>query len=50
MNFTASLLVDVAKTGPSYNLSTGGDELNTICYATDYVTQQQLNSNWHDAE
>jgi hexosaminidase len=44
MNFIASLLVGVAKTGPLYNLSTGGDELNTICYATDYATQQQLNS------
>ncbi|OAX35229.1 glycoside hydrolase family 20 protein [Rhizopogon vinicolor AM-OR11-026] len=44
VNFTASLLVDVAKTLPSYYFSTGGDELNTNCYADDYLTQQQLNS------
>ncbi|OAX38800.1 glycoside hydrolase family 20 protein [Rhizopogon vinicolor AM-OR11-026] len=44
MNFTASLLVDIAKTLPSYYLSTGGDEVNTNCYANDYATQQQLNS------
>jgi hexosaminidase len=47
MNFTASLLVDVAKAGPLYYLSTGADELKTNCHAsdaTDYVTQQQLNS------
>lgn len=44
MNFTASLLVDVAKTLPSYYLSTGGDEVNADCYASDYSTQQQLNS------
>ncbi|OJA11058.1 hypothetical protein AZE42_07174 [Rhizopogon vesiculosus] len=44
MDFTASLLVDVAKTLPSYYFSTGGDELHTDCYADDYPTQQQLNS------
>ncbi|OJA11466.1 hypothetical protein AZE42_10272 [Rhizopogon vesiculosus] len=44
VNFTASLLVDIAKTLPSYYFSTGGDELNTNCYADDYPTQQQLNS------
>jgi hexosaminidase len=44
MNFTASLLVDVANTLPSSYMSTGGDELNTNCYANDYPTQQQLNS------
>ncbi|KAG1725007.1 glycoside hydrolase family 20 protein [Suillus paluster] len=44
INFTASMLSDVAKTLPSYYFSTGGDELNTNCYANDYLTQQQLNS------
>jgi hexosaminidase len=44
MNFTASLLADVAKTLPSSYFSTGGDELNTECYANDYPTQLQLNS------
>ena len=44
MNFTASLLVDVAKAGPLYYLSTSADELKTNYHATDYVTQQQLNS------
>ncbi|KAG1749468.1 glycoside hydrolase family 20 protein [Suillus lakei] len=44
VNFTASLLTNVAKTLPSYYFSTGGDELNTNCYADDYLTQQQLNS------
>ncbi|KAG1802560.1 glycoside hydrolase family 20 protein [Suillus subaureus] len=44
MNFTASLLSDVAKTLPSSYFSTGGDELNTNCYTDDYPTQQQLNS------
>jgi hexosaminidase len=44
MNFTASLLADVAQTLPSYYFSTGGDELNTNCYTEDYITQQQLNS------
>jgi len=44
MNFTASLLADIAKTLPSNYMSTGGDELNTNCYSDDYPTQQQLNS------
>ncbi|KAG1725011.1 glycoside hydrolase family 20 protein [Suillus paluster] len=44
INFTASMLSDVAKTLPSYYFATGGDELNTNCYANDYLTQQQLNS------
>jgi hexosaminidase len=44
MNFTASLLTNIAETLPSYYFSTGGDELNTNCYANDYLTQQQLNS------
>jgi hexosaminidase len=44
MNFTASLLVDIANTLPSSYMSTGGDELNTNCYANDIPTQMQLNS------
>jgi len=44
MNFTASLLADIAKTLPSNYMSTGGDEINTNCYADDYATQQHLNS------
>ncbi|KIK98528.1 glycoside hydrolase family 20 protein [Paxillus rubicundulus Ve08.2h10] len=44
MNFTASLLSSIAKTLPSYYFSTGGDELNTNCYANDLPTQQQLNA------
>ncbi|KAG1888014.1 glycoside hydrolase family 20 protein [Suillus fuscotomentosus] len=43
MNFTASLLTNVAKALPSHYFSTGGDELNTNCYANDYLTEQQLN-------
>ncbi|KAG1799299.1 glycoside hydrolase family 20 protein [Suillus plorans] len=43
MNFTASLLTSVAKVLPSHYFSTGGDELNTNCYANDYLTEQQLN-------
>ncbi|KAG1836126.1 glycoside hydrolase family 20 protein [Suillus subalutaceus] len=44
VNFTASLLADVAKDLPSSYFSTGGDELNTECYTNDYPTQLQLNS------
>ncbi|OAX39916.1 glycoside hydrolase family 20 protein [Rhizopogon vinicolor AM-OR11-026] len=44
MNFTASLLVDIANTLPSCYISTGGDELNTNCYVNDTLTQMQLNS------
>ena len=41
-DFTASLLADIAKTLPSTLFSTGGDELNTNCYAQDAETQQEL--------
>ncbi|KAG2341533.1 glycoside hydrolase family 20 protein [Suillus weaverae] len=44
VNFTTSLLTGVAKNLPSSYFSTGGDELNTNCYANDYPTQLQLNS------
>ncbi|KAH0832246.1 hypothetical protein J3R83DRAFT_13220 [Lanmaoa asiatica] len=44
VNFTTSLLRDIASTLPSNYFSTGGDELNTNCYAHDIPTQQQLNS------
>ncbi|KAJ3551626.1 hypothetical protein NM688_g4597 [Phlebia brevispora] len=43
-NFTTELLVAVAKMFPSSLISTGGDELNTECYADDAETQQILNS------
>jgi len=42
--FAASLIGSVAKTLPSTLFSTGGDEVNTYCYDTDYETQQELNS------
>ena len=41
MNFTASLVADVAKILPSSDCSNG---LNTNCYDNDYLTQEQLNS------
>ncbi|KAF8551874.1 glycoside hydrolase family 20 protein [Imleria badia] len=44
VNFTTSLLSDIASTLPSSYFSTGGDELNTNCYVNDTLTQQQLNS------
>ena len=44
VNFTTSLLSSVASTLPSSYFSTGGDELNTKCYANDVPTQQQLNA------
>ncbi|KAG1899664.1 glycoside hydrolase family 20 protein [Suillus fuscotomentosus] len=43
VNFTASLLADIASTVSSSYFSTGGDELNTPCYTNDYPTQLQLN-------
>ncbi|THH03664.1 hypothetical protein EW145_g6103, partial [Phellinidium pouzarii] len=43
-NFTASLLAAVARMFPSTLLSTGGDELNTACYAADTETQASLNA------
>jgi len=41
-NFTASLISSIAKTLPSTLFSTGGDELNTNCYAQDAQTQADL--------
>ena len=43
-NFTAELLSAVAKMFPSTLFGTGGDELNTNCYAADNQTQAELNS------
>lgn len=42
--FTAGLLAAAAKLSPSTLFSTGGDELNTNCYAADPETQQALNA------
>ncbi|KAF8827998.1 hypothetical protein HHX47_DHR4000559 [Lentinula edodes] len=42
-NFTAAVLAAVAETLPSTMFSTGGDELNTACYAADGATQMMLN-------
>ncbi|KAH9891915.1 N-acetylhexosaminidase [Cubamyces lactineus] len=41
-NFTADLLAAVARMFPSSIMSTGGDELNTECYAQDPKTQADL--------
>ncbi|KAF5367788.1 hypothetical protein D9615_010509 [Tricholomella constricta] len=41
-NFTAQLISSIAKTLPSSLFSTGGDELNTNCYAEDAQTQADL--------
>ncbi|KAK7689879.1 hypothetical protein QCA50_006518 [Cerrena zonata] len=43
-NFTAELLSAAAKLFPSKFFSTGGDEVNTNCYAGDAETQSILNS------
>ncbi|KIP03088.1 glycoside hydrolase family 20 protein [Phlebiopsis gigantea 11061_1 CR5-6] len=43
-NFTAGLLAAAAKLSPSTLFSTGGDELNTNCYAADEETQASLNA------
>lgn len=40
--YTAGLLAAVAKMFPSTLFSTGGDELNTNCYAADANTQEDL--------
>ncbi|KAJ4494534.1 glycoside hydrolase superfamily [Lentinula edodes] len=42
-NFTAAVLAAVAETLPSTIFSTGGDELDTACYAADGPTQMMLN-------
>ena len=41
-NFTAEMLAAVARMFPSTLMSTGGDELNTNCYAQDAETQADL--------
>lgn len=41
-NFVVGLLSAVAKVLPSKLFSTGGDELNTNCYAKDSQTQSEL--------
>ena len=41
-SYTAKLLSAVAKMFPSTLFSTGGDELNTNCYAADADTQKDL--------
>ncbi|KAI1788839.1 beta-hexosaminidase [Ganoderma leucocontextum] len=43
-NFTAEMLAAVARMFPSTLMSTGGDELNTNCYAQDAETQADLKS------
>ena len=43
-NFTVDLLLAVAKMLPSKLFSTGGDELNTNCYAVEPQTQADLKS------
>lgn len=49
-NFTASLISAVAKTLPSKFFSTGGDEVNTNCYAQDPQTQTDLKSSGRTLE
>lgn len=44
VNFTVSVLTEVAKLFPSSAFSTGGDELNVPCYDQDAETQQILTS------
>nr|VWP01985.1 Probable 3-oxoacyl-[acyl-carrier-protein] reductase oxidoreductase (EC [Ganoderma boninense] len=43
-SFTAEMLAAVARMFPSTLMSTGGDELNTNCYAQDAETQEDLKS------
>jgi len=43
-NFTASLLSSISSRFPGKYFSTGGDEINTECYAVDEPTQQALNA------
>ncbi|KAJ7776774.1 glycoside hydrolase family 20 protein [Mycena maculata] len=44
INFTANLFTAAAKVLPSKYFSTGGDEVNTECYAQDPQTQAELKS------
>jgi hypothetical protein len=43
-SFISSLFTDIAQVLPGKYFSTGGDELNTECYANDTETLQILNS------
>ncbi|CCM03742.1 uncharacterized protein FIBRA_05888 [Fibroporia radiculosa] len=43
-NYTARLFSAVADMFPSNIISTGGDEVNLVCYQDDYETQYDLNS------
>ncbi|KDR82570.1 hypothetical protein GALMADRAFT_220558 [Galerina marginata CBS 339.88] len=49
-NFTANLISSIARTLPSTLFSTGGDELNTNCYAQDAQTQADLTSSGRTLE
>ena len=49
-NFTAALLSAAAELFASPFFSTGGDELNTNCYAQDAETQQILTSTGQSLE
>lgn len=44
VNFTTNLLVNIAELFPGNYFSTGGDEINTKCYADDPQTQAALNA------
>ncbi|KAI0754520.1 N-acetylhexosaminidase [Daedaleopsis nitida] len=49
-NFTAEMLAAVARIFPSTLMSTGGDELNTNCYAQDPETQADLKASGRTIE
>ncbi|KAJ3829325.1 N-acetylhexosaminidase [Lentinula raphanica] len=49
-NFTASLISSVSSRFPGKYFSTGGDELNTECYAIDEPTQADLNATGNTLE
>lgn len=49
-NFTSSIITAAAKGLPSKLFSTGGDELNTNCYAKDAQTQADLKSSGRTLE
>ena len=42
VNFTSGLLVNAAKLFPGNYFSTGGDEINAMCYTDDFLTQEAL--------
>jgi len=49
-SFTTQLISSIARTLPSTLFSTGGDELNTNCYAKDAQTQADLKSSGRTLE